>query len=161
MGAFTIRASTLRGGDTLRATMATTPPTATISPSSSISAGGLLREMLTMTRGDSATWTVTLSGLPSTGVTGGQFTFTVKKSLSTSDAAAVLQKTLANGISVTNPGSGTTSATVLITVQPSDTLALANAEQLLLWDLQYVDANGTKTTVLSGYLTVEPEVTLN
>jgi len=161
MGAFTLRASPLRGGDYLRATVATSPPAASISPSNAISAGGLARESLTMTRGDTAIWTVALSGLPSTGVTGGQFTFTAKKTLADSDASAVLQKTLANGISVTNPGSATTSATVLIVVQPADTAALVNAEQLLLWDLQYLDASGTKTTLLAGYMTVEPEVTLN
>lgn len=160
MSAFTMRASTLRGGDILRAATVTSSPTATISPGAAISIGGHSRSMLSLTRGDTALLALTVSGLSALGLSGAQLWFTVKRNLSDADSAAVMQKTVGAGISTTGTGNNDTAGTALITVQPSDTASLVDAEQLLLFDVQLQDANGVKTTLCSGYVTILPDVTL-
>lgn len=115
---------------------------------------------LSMTRGDSATFQVSISGLTSSGLTGCTLYFTAKRDISDTDANAQFQKsTTGGGITVTQAGNATTPGIANVALVPADTSSLAAYVVVLQWDCALVDASGNHTTVAQGTLTVTPDVT--
>lgn len=109
-------------------------------------------------RGDTITLDFTVkrpAGGAAVDLTGATFTFTAKKKLSDADAAALFQKTLGSGVSVTNAANGQGR----VTVAPADTTSLPDYETDLYCDLQMTEAVGTVTTVAEGILRIRPDVT--
>lgn len=109
--------------------------------------------LLTMYRGNTAKWdaAVTLGGAPVdlTGITG--LWFTVKRS---TDSAALFQKSIGSGITVTNAAGGL----ARITFSPADTTSLPPRQVPLEYDLEY-ESGGEVYTLARGRLTVEPDIT--
>lgn len=113
---------------------------------------------LSMVRGDTAVFTVTISSLPSSGLTGCTLYFTAKRDVSDPDTSKVFQKSSGSGIAVTTVGSDTVPGVASVTVSPSDTSGLPAYTQSLAWDCVLVDGSGNHTTVASGLLVVSPDV---
>lgn len=114
---------------------------------------------LSMTRGDSATFQVSISGLTSSGLTGCTLYFTAKKDISDSDASAQFQKSnTGGGITVTQAGNATQAGIATVTVVPADTNTLPSYQSVLQWDCTLIDTSGTHTTVAQGTLTVTADV---
>lgn len=109
---------------------------------------------LSMTRGDSATFTsvVTRSGA-AVNLTAGTVWFTAKYRASDADAAAVFQKLTGAGVT------GDAGGTVTVTLSPADTAGLPAYPTTLVWDLQLRESDGRITTVDMGTLTVAGDVT--
>jgi hypothetical protein len=89
-------------------------------------------------------------------LTGCEIWFTGKYAYKDEDSVAVFQKTIGDGITVTNALAGRGS----LALTASDTEDLPPVKTLLLWDVQIKDANGMIYTVASGSLVVMPDVTL-
>lgn len=88
-------------------------------------------------------------------LTGADCWFTAKRRLSDADADALIQKTLGSGITVIgNAADGN----LLVTIDPEDTDSLTR-QTVLYCDVQLLEADGRVTTVASGTLTVELDVT--
>lgn len=88
-------------------------------------------------------------------LTGTSIWFTAKRKLKDADENAIAQKTLGAGITVTDAEAGE----ALVTLDPADTAALTK-ETTLYCDVQVVEASGRVTTVASGTLTIELDVTV-
>lgn len=111
--------------------------------------------LLSMTRGDTGVFQVTLTdsaGDPLV-LTDRELTFTVKRRLSDSDDDALIQKTVGEGIVVSEDEPGVAT----ITIDPVDTSGIANGPSLY-WDIQ-VQADDDVRTPLSGRLIVIPDAT--
>ncbi len=81
--------------------------------------------------------------------------FTAKTAFSVADASATFQKTVGNGITVTNAAKGR----FTVRISPTDTYNLGNSKVLLVYDCQIVTASGAVYTVASGNLIFIPDVT--
>ena len=112
------------------------------------------QQQLTMYRGNTMVFdfAITVGGNP-VDLTDAGLWFTAKTS--PTSTAAVFQKTLGQGITVTDPASGIG----LIQLAPSDTSGLASRQAQLYFDLE-VELAGTVHTVAAGRLVVEPDVTV-
>ena len=116
---------------------------------------------LAVTRGDSATFTLTLTdedtGAP-VNLTGMTMTFTAKRRPTDSDAQALIAKSTADGI-VIDVAPETGLAT--LTLDPADTEDLSPAQigRSLYWDLQIDDMAGDVRTPLSGLLAISADMT--
>lgn len=115
-----------------------------------------MNDQLVMVRGDSASW---LLGAARNGaaynLTGASLWFTAKYTTADADVAAVFQKTLADGLVITDAVNGLVTATLA----PSDTSTLPDSRTILDWDLQVKTVAGSVYTVAIGKLTVFPDVT--
>jgi hypothetical protein len=118
---------------------------------------------LTMPRGDSRTIELT-QPLEGDGLTPTDFTtyqnvwFTVKKMVTDADGAAVMQKTLGNGIAVVSSDH----TRLRITINPADTanLTITGQSLVLLYDVQTKDSGGNINTPASGSIILTPDITL-
>jgi hypothetical protein len=110
----------------------------------------------TMTRGNNVTLsgTATLSGDPYE-LGGCLLWFTAKYRYTDADLDAVFQKSIGSGITITNPTQGLFTVAIL----PADTLAVAKARTVLVWDLQVQDGSGKVYTLNSGSIVINPDVT--
>jgi hypothetical protein len=110
----------------------------------------------TMTRGDDVSWacTATLSGDPYDLASCALY-FTGKSKFTDDDASAIFQKSIGDGIVVTNPTQGL----FTVSLVPGDTTALSKVRTMLVWDLELVDSAGKTYTLNSGNLVVNPDVT--
>jgi hypothetical protein len=88
-------------------------------------------------------------------LSGCELWFTGKYAYSDGDIAAVFQKTIGDGITITSALAG--QATMALS--PADTDSLPDVKTLLLYDVQLKDANDLVYTVASGSLVVTPDVT--
>lgn len=111
---------------------------------------------LTMTRGDTRTLQF---GSTDNLTTYQQIWFTVKKALSDLDGAAVMQKIIGGGISLSPLGDNTKAN---IVINPTDTagLTITGASVVLFYDIQTRDGPGNYNTPQTGTLTVNVDVTL-
>lgn len=112
--------------------------------------------LLSMIRGDSVAFAVELTdgdGLP-LDLTDLALTFTAKRRVSDGDARAIIQKTVAEGITVDDDP---TLGLATLTIGPTDTEGLA--DRLLYWDIQVDDGSGDVKTPLSGVLLIGADVT--
>lgn len=115
---------------------------------------------LEMSRGDSRKWTfaVTYSDTGAVySLAGASMWFTAKKRITDADVAAVFQKTIGSGITLTDAANGLG----YIELSPADTSALSSGKQNLEFDLQLKSSAGKIYTVAFGKLTVYPDVTLS
>lgn len=103
---------------------------------------------LTMTWGDEYDIPLVFSNVDS--LAGKALVLMVKRSYGDADSAAVISKSLTDGITDTSNG-GVVSA--LVTIDAADTKTLPNRETVLLWAARLDDV-----TVNSGRLTVLPSV---
>jgi hypothetical protein len=112
--------------------------------------------LLSMTRGDTATFTLTLTdaaGGP-LDLTDLDITFTAKRSTYDADADAVLRKTVGSGITVADdPATGVAT----LTITAADTADLSQSKSLP-WDVEVVDGEDVRTP-LSGRLVISRDVT--
>ena len=110
----------------------------------------------TMTRGDtvSLSGTATLSGDPYD-LAGCSLWFTAKNKYTDDDPAAVFQKSIGDGITVTSAAQGL----FVVVISPGDTEAVAKSRTILVWDLQLMDGSGNIYTLNSGNLVINPDVT--
>lgn len=109
---------------------------------------------LTMTRGDTATFTMTLTdgaGDPLDLSTLAAMHFTAKNRLD--DPEPTIEKTLGAGIAIISAPDGT----ARLTIDPDDTADLVVSS--LRWDLQVVGAGDDVRTPLTGLLAITPDVT--
>lgn len=115
-----------------------------------------LGQNMKMIRGDSYEFrvTITLDG-DTVDITGGDFTMTAKWDVADSDANAVFQKTVGDGITLTDPTNGV----ITVKLEPADTNSLPLHTVDLFYDIQYIDTDGDVHTVLNGTLQVQPDVT--
>lgn len=110
-----------------------------------------------ITKGDTPTFNVAVTqGGSVFSLVGCSMWFTAKYAYRDLDAAAVFQKTIGAGITVTNAALGLAT----VTLAAIDTSPLAAVKVLLVWDLQVRTAGGKTYTVSSGNLIVFPDVTL-
>ena len=109
-----------------------------------------------ITRGDTVEFSasITLGGV-ALNITGASLWFTAKKQFIDADEDAVFQKTIGDGITVTNAASGL----ITIAIDPEDTEELSNVKTQLQYDLQMKDSEDKVYTVASGTLVVNPGVT--
>ena len=107
-----------------------------------------MRKQLTMTRGDTRTFTVTVTndaGAP-LDLTSASLDFTV---------CDLFDKSLGDGIAVDTPATGV----AVITVDPADTEDSGDRRRSYPYDLQVTLADGSIKTPLSGRFVVIPDVT--
>jgi hypothetical protein len=113
-------------------------------------------ELLSVTRGDTATYRITLLqdgvALDLTEVDG--ITFTAKARESDLDAAALISKALGDGISTEVAANGT----ALLELSTSDTEALS-AGRTYFFDVQVETATGEKVTAAIGRLACRQQIT--
>lgn len=89
-------------------------------------------------------------------LTGCSLWFTVKNAVTDTDAAAVFQLTSpASGITIASGPAGR----FQITIAPAYTSGLPYVVIPLVYDLQMKDVSGNVSTLISGALTVVPDVT--
>lgn len=81
--------------------------------------------------------------------------FTVKREWDDADAAAVIQKTLGDGIVVSAPASA---GIAVITISSAETAALSGLQRLV-FDVQILESNGNVTTVDKGYFQIVRDAT--
>lgn len=111
---------------------------------------------LKMYRGDTAEFRVTaldIDGNP-LDITGAQAWFTAKRSTTDDDVSAVFQKTVGDGITITDAPGGI----MLVRLSESDTSSVTKKEYLQ-YDLQVKDTGNGVWTVARGSLLVEADVT--
>jgi hypothetical protein len=101
--------------------------------------------------GEDVTLTVTMS--PAVNITGWSLAFTVKRAYG--DAAALLSKTTAAGITITDAANGV----FRVTLASADTNNATVGAGAYVYDVQRTDS-GFRTVLCLGTLTVLPEVTL-
>lgn len=111
--------------------------------------------LLKMTRGDTFQFQCTIKRLGvAVDVTNATFTMTAK--YSHDQTSAIFTKTSpSTGITLTTPASGI----ITVTIAPSDTSNLPPTEITLVYDIQMVESDTSKHTILSGELIVKPDVT--
>jgi len=102
-------------------------------------------------KGDSAVLKVlvTLNGVP-VNIAGFSMRFLVKKNVLDGDAAALIEKTVAGGIVLTDPTNGKAE----ITLVPANTLSLGPTE--LVYAIKIKDGSGKIYTILEGPFTIFP-----
>lgn len=88
-------------------------------------------------------------------VTGANFWFTVKNAVTDLDDDIVFQKTLGNGITVTNYEKGW----FRVTIAPADTSGLPTENVAMVYDLQLLDSSNNVWTLNEGVFMVTPDVT--
>lgn len=81
--------------------------------------------------------------------------FTIKRDWEDTDLSAVVIKTIGSGITVTAPP---TAGLAVAKLDPVDTSALVGLQRLV-YDVQLREADGTITTVASGYVQVTRDAT--
>lgn len=115
-----------------------------------------LNQRLTMVRGDNAAW----QGIavdPTNGlaknITGCTITFYAKRSSTDDDSAALITKTVGNGITILNAANGIFQVGPLAS---ADTTQLADALTGLVFAVRLVDGAGVKTTISAGTMIVRP-----
>lgn len=100
---------------------------------------------LTVIRGDSAEFTLTLSGLDEYGLIGADLWFT----------AGTIEKRLGDGIEVEDEEAGTAT----ITLEPDDTAGAPGTRSSRPYDVQVRLADGRIRTPVRGRLIIIPDVT--
>ena len=114
---------------------------------------GVTATSLEMLRGDTAQLNATVkTGSSVFDLTGATVKFTAKQNIS--DSAALFQKTIGGGITVTNASQGALS----IEIAPADTVTLTDESSLLVWDLE-ITRGSQVFTVAHGDLGVTLDVT--
>ena len=111
---------------------------------------------LAMKHHNSATFVATITppvGQPTLSIDKAWFTVKADKRLT----AFVFQKTIGAGITITNNGTATVTAT--IRTLPADTALLANLDQTLQWDLQITESDTDLYSVIEGALVIGQTVT--
>ena len=111
---------------------------------------------LTMKRGDSARWEFTVTQADRVTVqdlTGARVRFTAKVRATDADVDAVVSKTLASGVTLTDAVGGVLEVHLL----PADTDDLS-VPTSLQWDLQVTDADDDVWTVDSGSLSITADI---
>lgn len=113
--------------------------------------------VLSAIRGDDETYELTIKDRNNVAIdlTGCSLWFTVKRDESETDAQAIAQKTIGAGITVVNAGTGRAD----VRLAAADTASLSGKRAKLVWDCQIKDATGVVSTVDSGVLLVEADVT--
>lgn len=119
-----------------------------------------LNQKLKMTRGDTPSWQGQVvdpdnSDLPKD-ITGCTLTFTAKRDVDDADSAAVIQKTVGNGITL--PPGNHAGIFTLGPLLPADTQSLPNENIGLVFDIEMV-LGGNVSTVAKGVLYVDAEAT--
>ena len=114
---------------------------------------------LTMTRGDSATITVTVVGGDGEPVdlTGKTLRFTAKASPADAQAEAIIAKSTDAGITH-QAQTGATEGLADVTIDPADTVTVAAYPVAFVYDVQLTDGANTYTTE-TGSLVVRPDIT--
>lgn len=88
-------------------------------------------------------------------LTGASIWFTAKRRYSDTDADAIIQKTVGDGITVDNAAGGLAHVTLL----PEDTFDLPFYRQTFRYDVKVKSSDGISAIVARGQLTIEPAVT--
>lgn len=86
-------------------------------------------------------------------LTGSTIYFTAKRKKNDLDVDAVIQKSTDDGIIITDAELGQ----ALIVIAPIDTSSLED-EPRLYCDVEVIEANGTRTTVANGRLTIKYDI---
>lgn len=111
---------------------------------------------LEMYRGDTPSWNMEANQYDDTDldISVGEIYMTAKSSARQADVDAVFQKSVGNGITVSDGPAG------LFTVKlaASDTEGIY-APAYLVWDIQYINGGGDIYTLMDGTLLVKPDVT--
>lgn len=112
--------------------------------------------MLTMNRGDTAIFTMTVNAYSGAylDLTGAEVWFTAKYGWNDTDDEAVFQKTVGDGVTITDPTNGE----IEIQLEQADTATIVDSVRLR-YDVQVRDVSGGIYTVASGLLKVVPDVT--
>lgn len=117
-------------------------------------------QKLQTTRGDTSAWNGQVLDPENSNnpvpLGGCQLWWTVKKSNDDDDSGAIWQKTIGNGITVDNNGTGQFK---LGPLAAADTKSLPNRVTGYVWDIQLEDLAGNVITVAKGTLLVLPETT--
>jgi hypothetical protein len=110
----------------------------------------------TMTRGNnvSLSGTATLSDDPYD-LTSCTLYFTAKRKFTDEDSAAIFQKSIGDGITITSAAQGL----FVVAIASEDTIALEKVKTILVWDLELHDSSSKIYTIASGNLVVNPDVT--
>ncbi len=104
---------------------------------------------LVLTKGDTRLLLVTAT----VDITGSALWWTAKRSRDDADADAVLSKSTADGITITDGPAG--EATIALAVADWDAVT---APDRLVWDLQERTVGAVVTTLATGWLVVLPDV---
>ncbi len=117
-----------------------------------------MSQNLTMRRGDTATYTVTVTQAGAAyNLTGSIMRFTAKWAFTDSDGDALFARTSpSSGITFTNAAGGIAS----VTLAPANTSTLPGSEVRLNYDIQVTDGSGNVYTVIDGLLIVLPDVSI-
>lgn len=109
---------------------------------------------LTVIRGDTAVYrcTVTIDGVPAD-LTGHSIFFTLKPSLTTTDANKTFQKSIGSGVTVTNAAAGEFEVKLL-----AADLKPLTPGKTYYWDIQIIQPDGSVNTPLIGNFFVSPDV---
>lgn len=106
----------------------------------------------TMKRGDSKVFNLTISG----DITGAKLWMSAKTAYNSTSFVFQKDTALLGGIVITNGPGGLAT----VTLDPTDTSSLPPITMKLVYDVQVKSAGGLVSTVQSGTLTVEPDVTI-
>jgi hypothetical protein len=106
------------------------------------------QHQLTMTRGDSRTYSVTISDLEGDpyDLTGASVWFTVD---------GLIEKQVGSGIEIETPASGV----AVVTIDASDTEDVPDRRTVYRYDVQIQLADGTVKTPIRGLFVITPDVT--
>ena len=112
---------------------------------------------LSMIRGNSKLFAFPLTNSDGDPIdlTGATVTMTAKAAYTDTDAAAVFQKTEADGITVVSALNGV----ITVDLDPADTSSLTGKVNRLIYDIQVQDADDRVSTPVRGKLVVQPDVT--
>jgi len=105
-----------------------------------------------MKRGDSKVFNLTISG----DITGAKLWMSAKTGYTATGYVFQKDTALLGGVVITNGPGGLAT----VTLSPSDTSSLPPTTVKLVYDVQVKSASGLVSTVQSGTLTVEPDVTI-
>jgi hypothetical protein len=110
----------------------------------------------TMTRGDNATLTLTVTQNGAAfNLTGCSIRMVAKRAYSDADGSAVFVRTVGSGITITDATNGIAS----ITIAPNNTSGLPRGYRtILVYDVQVTTGTGSVFTVIDGELVVKPDV---
>lgn len=109
---------------------------------------------LTMTRGDTASWTITLTrkGV-AVDLTGATILFTARRTVDSPDT--IIQRSTSAGISISSPSSG---GICVLGLLASNTSWLPDKDTTLVFDLKVTESDGYISTPVSGTLLVKGDV---
>lgn len=117
-----------------------------------------LNQKLSMVRGDTNSWLGQVTDPDNDdepiNITGCTMTWTVKRDIADGAGAAVIRKTVGNGITLTTPAAGLFKLGPLL---PTDTSVLDDEFVGLVFDVEMVDLAGNVVTVAKGTLFVSPD----